>query len=134
MTTLFVNYKKDYVSGGAICEGQENDPYPQFEDTYYSFSVESITLKNVTPYHEEIEYAGPIESALWVVVVRYSDGGTFGLSCGYGSIEGVYATQEEAEVRRKELREGGKSITGFNVWDGFFARLQDVEIHLVVRE
>lgn len=131
-TTLFVNYSETHLGGGEICAGQENDAWPSYEDVFQDFCVENITLKNVGPYHETIEYdlPEPTPVGLFVVVVRYYDGGTFGRTCGYGSIEGVFATHEEAQARAKDLENGGKSIHGYNRWDSYFAGLERTEVVL----
>jgi hypothetical protein len=132
-TTLFVNYSESHVSGGEICAGQENYSWPSYETEYQSYDVESITLKNVSPYHEEIihDLPDPKPNGLWVVVARYSDGGTFGSTSGYGSIEGVYDTRKEAQARADELEKGGSSRKGYTPWTGYFSDFEGVEIHLV---
>lgn len=130
---VFVNYKEEYVSGGEICEGQENDPWPSHEDTIYDFETVDVTLVNTNPYHEtlEIELPSPLPQGLWTVVARYSDGDTFGSSVGHGSIEGVFLTEDEALARAQEIQNGGKSIYGYTRWDGYFAGLEGVDVKLV---
>ena len=132
-TSLFVNYSESHESGGEICAGQENDSWPSYETEYQSYSVDSITLKNVTPYHEEIvhDLPEPQPNGLWVVVARYSDGGTFGSTSGYGSVEGVFNTRAEADARVKEIESGGGSRKGYTPWNGYFSDLEGVEVHLV---
>lgn len=132
MTTLFVNYSEEYLGGGEICEGQEDSAWPSHEDSLQVFTVENITLTNATPYHEEVEFdlPNPTPVGLFVVVAHYADGGTFGRTCGYGSIEGVYLTHEEAQARADAIVAGAPSIKGYTPWDGYFASLQETEVVL----
>lgn len=131
-TTLYVNYVETY-SGGEICEGQENDDWPDHEDAYVDFRVTHIGVVPVTPYHETFEFAfePPAPAHLFVVVVRYYDGDTFGQTCGYGSVEGVFLTETEAALRVTALKQGSMSVKGYNPWDGYFAGLTDVEAYAV---
>lgn len=132
MTTLFVNYSEEYLGGGEICAGQENDAWPSHEDTIQRFTVDNITLSNVTPYHETVEYdlTTPLPVGLFVVVAHYYDGGTFGRTCGYGSIEGVFATHEEAQARADAIDKGAPSVRGYTPWTGYFAGLERTEVVL----
>lgn len=131
-TTLFVNYSEEHLGGGEICEGQENDAWPSHEDVIQRFDVDNITLKNVTPYHEEVlfDLPEPTPVGLFVVVAHYYDGGTFGRTCGYGSIEGVFSTHEEAQARATDIEKGAPSIKGYTPWTGYFAGLERTEVVL----
>ena len=134
MTELFINYEEGVESGGEICAGQENDAWPSYEDTFKWFSVKDITLKNTNPYHETFQCEGQVPSHLYVVVVRYYDGNTFGRTCGYGHIEAVLKTKEEAEILEKRIWEDNDFISyrGYNPWHGYFSGLEDVEVHKVM--
>lgn len=108
-TLVFVNYREQHLHGGEICKGQENDAWPSFEDSYQSFDLLSITKENVSPYHEQFLLHIPKGTkGLHVVVVRYRDGGTFSSTSGYGSIQGVFLTAEEARGLAKNIEDGGE--------------------------
>jgi len=130
---VFVNYSEWHIGGGEICAGQENDSWPSYEDNIRGFSVDSITLENVTPYHKELAVVLPekLPVGLWVVVARYYDGGTFGSTSGYGSIEGVFETDVEAQEMEQKIRIGKAPGEGYKPWAGYFSGLEDVEVHLV---
>lgn len=130
---IYVNYKDEYVSGGETVAGQEGEPWPSHEDTIYHFEPTNATLSNVSSYHEDLEVSltEPLPNALWIVYVRYSTGNTFGRSLGHGSIEGAFVTHDEAKARATEIEKGGPSIKGYTPWDGYFERLESVEITAV---
>ena len=67
---------------------------------------------------------------VYLVVVRYEDGDTFGRSYGNWHIVDVVLTEEEA----RDIDSGIRSKTytdkcGYNCWEGYFNRLESVEIH-----
>lgn len=130
-TTLFVNYHEEFISGGEVCKGQENDSWPNYEDTIQRFVVDNISLERITPYNEQVVVDLPesFPACLFVAVVHYSDGGTFSRTIGYGSIEGVYATYDEAKQRIGDLEfKDAPSIHGYKRWEGYFSRLEDTEV------
>jgi len=135
-TLIFVNYKETYLSGGEVCEGQENEAWPSYEDTEQAFDLIGISKENVTPYHQQFLVRIPkstgqepwAQQGLWVVVVRYSDGGSFSSTNGYGFIEGVFVSKDEAETVAERLRKGGACRDGYNPWEGYFASLIGVEV------
>lgn len=133
MTTLYVNYEEKYLGGGEQTYPYEEGLYVSHNDVLRSFGVISITLENTSPYHETIDYdlPNPPPNGLFVVVAHYYDGGTFGRTCGYGSIEGVFATHEEAAVRATKIDSGAPSIKGYTPWGGYFAGLERTEVVLV---
>lgn len=129
---LYVNYEENHVSGGEICEGQESHSYPDREDSYNSFKVVHVTYRNVGPYHEEFEFEEPVPADLFAVVARYTDGDTFGCTHGYGSIEALVRTPEEARAVSKAIHDGSwNSPRGYRRWTGYFSGLESVDITLV---
>lgn len=130
--TLYVNYDEWHESGGGICSGDENSSWPSYEPSYNGFSLRAITLENTSPYHEEFKWEGPVPDSAYVVVVRYYDGDTFSSTHGKGAIEAVVATEEEANQLAVEIRHGKHSRRGYTPWDGYFAGLEDVEVHHVI--
>lgn len=82
---------------------------------------------------ESMEVSDEIYDAerIYLVIPRYYSGGTFGRTCGYWCVEGVFKTPEEAEALAKAIR--GKNYNsksrGYLPWVGYFEGLEDVEIH-----
>lgn len=127
-TTLYVNYTEKHISGGkALSEGR----WASRSDAFMEFNVIDITLKRKTAYHEtfEMDLSNPLPNGLFVLVARYHDGNTFGRTYGYGSIEGVFTTHEEAQQRAKELESGTvASVHGYLRWKGYFSGLDGFDI------
>jgi hypothetical protein len=127
-TQIFINYDERYESGGEVCKGDEDSPYPNYEDTFMNFSVHDITLTNTSPYHEEFTWAGDVPEFMYVVYVRYYDGDTFGTTCGKGQIVGAYRTSEEADDIAKDINAGKSIEEVYCVWFGYFSDLESVEV------
>lgn len=71
---------------------------------------------------------------VWMVVVRYFDGGTFGRTNGYWKIIDVYKTDEEAYAKAKEIKEDKRTWRElkkgeYQPWKSYFSGLEDVEVH-----
>lgn len=98
-----------------------------------------------------------VGDTVFIVVVRYQTGGTFGSSSGNWQIEGVFTSSEEA-FKMKELiqednkayiesrwhsRSDGKSVVpeekyvspnGYKCWQGYFEALENVEVSVFKAE
>lgn len=61
---------------------------------------------------------------LWLVVIRYGTGSTFGHDSGLWEPYGVAPTERAAEKMRQEAE-----IEGPKKWNGFFDSFEDVEVH-----
>ena len=131
-TRVYVNYSETFTGGGKL-PGEEG-PFASREDRHIDFQVKNVSLSPAHPYHvyNYIEIPDPAPKHCYVVVVRYKSGDTFGNSYGNGCIEGVFIHQADAEKRQAELKNGkGRSIHGYKAWEGYFERLESVDIHLV---
>lgn len=65
---------------------------------------------------------------LWLAVIRYSSGDTFGHSTGHWHIVGIAPTYEIAQLMIDE--EIKPSTPGkYKCWEGYFESLEDTEIH-----
>ncbi len=76
----------------------------------------------------------------WLVIVRFTSGGTFGTTHGYWRVEGVFATADSAYNMQKTIREGvyiasfsnpdtGEVIAELkNAWEGYYNSLDSVEV------
>ena len=126
---VFMTYSQS-EHGGEICAGQENDPWPSHEDNYFEFDPETLSTK-AGSWVETIEvdfvpedYVG---KDVYVVVVRYSSGDTFGNSNGHWHVEGAYTDKDKAfEV---EAQINNEKYEGYKPWVGYFEGLEHVEIH-----
>ncbi len=123
--------------GGGVCSGQENEEWPSLEDEYNEFHPKGLRLK-APEWSETIEIDfDPAESEhLYVVVVRYSSGSTFGNTHGHWHIEGAYKSYEKAEkIERSISKDDGcypskkdYKNRGYMPWVGHFESLEGVTV------
>lgn len=80
---------------------------------------------------------------VFLVIVRYYDGGTFGRTCGNYKVQGSFLTEKEAldfaesiengtyEKEAEKARKKSKSVFGgpYMPWVGYFSGLEGVEVH-----
>lgn len=127
---LVLHYKEN-VSGGEICEGQENSDWPDHEDSYVEFELLFISNINSNNYsgQYDIIYCDFNHSDIdkvYLVVVRYTDGDTFGTTRGNWYIESACKTEEEALKIGESIEDG--SYKGYKPWEGFFSGFESVEV------
>ena len=75
---------------------------------------------------DEIDWAKYEESQVWIVYIRYSDGGTFGRTDGYFNVEFVTDERDKAVEWMKEHKDGLKTAHS-----GYFESLEDIDITVV---
>ena len=133
--TLYLTYDESR-SGGEVCEGQENDPWPCYEDENIDFSLTRCNKesKNAAWAKESIEvtFQPKVGSTVWVVVVRYSTGGTFGRTNGAWTILGIYEHLDEA--KKVEASVHDNTYPGYKCWVGYFEHLERVEVESMTVE
>lgn len=122
---LYLGYE-DRRTGG---KSESNKPY-SFRSTEYV----TVTFGSLTRYHtygsEDLAVTEEQFNAdsLFVVVVRHTDGDSFGSSSGNWAIAGVSLTEEGARAIEVEARTPATK-TGYRPWDGWACHLENVEIH-----
>lgn len=134
--TLYLTYN-EYHTGGGVCEGQEDDAYPDYEDENVEWYLLEcrLTRSKTTWYHEEltVDFEPKVNDTVYVVYVRYGDGNTFGHTNGCWNILGVYSNELDA-MRVKESVEDD-SYEGYKCWEGYFNNLERCEIEgMIVRD
>lgn len=129
MTDLWLTYDEQ-KSGGEICEGDEDNEYPSHEDESIDFTLTGCFLKEKdVGYHRErvtVDFDVSQGSAVWIVVVRYGTGGTFGHIDGAWGIIGIYQKEDEAVKIESSIKDD--SYEGYKYWQGYFESFQGVEI------
>ena len=145
MHTVWVTYKEKHISGG---EAESNEAYSNRSPEYRDFILDSVELTSPERgfYFQEcgVSFEPNAGKRVYVVVVRYSSGDTFGSSYGHGHIEGVYDSINVAEAIKRLICSSGISnrevyaklkdievsdINDYWPWTGYFEVLQEVEIH-----
>lgn len=65
---------------------------------------------------------------VFLVVVRFQTGDTFGTSHGEFHFYSVRSTEEETRVDIRDIKEAKKPGV-YRPWDGYFERLEEIEVH-----
>lgn len=135
-TPLFLTYSEDRT-GGQVCAGQEGEKWASHEDEHIHVEFNELLLEKPTDsrsYPHEV--LGPEDvkegDELYLTIVRYYDGGTFGRTCGYWHVHGVHKTAAEAAELAKTVHAKGsdrRSYDQYCPWIGYFAGLEGVEVH-----
>ena len=131
--TIWITYD-EHCTGGDVVEGQEDEPYADREDEYIDWTLlKASLLEPSSVYREPVEVksakiVSPGDS-MYILVVRYSSGDTFGHSCGHGYAEGAYENKDTAELIAAMIEANTYPSKGYLPWQGYFESLEGVEIH-----
>ena len=91
----------EYTEGGEICEGDEDSEWPNYEPIYHSFEPRALLHDDSNQSWVEtinVDFDAKVGSRVYLVIVRYSSGSTFGTSHGHWNIPAVKETYAEAEA------------------------------------
>ena len=139
--TLWVLWSET-ESGGEICEGQENDSWPSYEDTVKDAYFKGVYIGAVPPssnaWQEKSEsvtvpkaaFEAEPRTQVYAAIARYRDGGTFSSTSGYVYVGGVYGSYERAaeKVQELEASRGGYDGDLYIPWGGYFSSLESVSV------
>lgn len=127
--------------GGEISEGEDPDyRYANHDPEYIDFSPENVFSKEENVPHwlkEEFTVDEDVSpgDTIHVVIVRYSDGGTFGYTSGYWQIFGATTDARKAVSLANAIPNGDwkdSPILGeyaYDVWSGYFSSFEGVDVH-----
>lgn len=121
---------EESTHGGEVCEGDENSNWPSYEDEYNEFYPKGLRLKP-PEWSEtiEVDFDPSGLDHLYVVVVRYSSGSTFGSTYGHWYIEGAYKAYDKAKKIEMAISKGtGKYDRAYMPWEGYFESLEGVTV------
>lgn len=130
---VYIEYNESREGGEAI---NPEERWSSHEDT--NITVEFIRLHREMPknrfYYDSIELPNKkmLEmDRLFLAVVRYGTGGTFGHTNGAWYIVGIAPTYKIAEAILEEATKPSKpgDYSHYKPWEGYFESLQDTEIH-----
>lgn len=135
-----VNY--NHSGGWALSDG----PYPDREDEYTQ--IEGVTVTRDDDSYIKVPFEPVDDTTVYVVIVRYQSGDTFGTSYGNYEVMDVFDDADEAkelaeavdrdayssDIRGKvetkfEFTHDGKEY--YKAWVGYFERYEGVEVHSV---
>ena len=133
---LYLDYNEDREGGEALDDADWSDHAP----AHISFNLINILKYKEhigRGWSEEIEVSEEIfnSKTVFLVVVRYSDGDTFGTTFGHWNIMAVYNLKTKARQLKERIENNKLEKTDkygdwkTKPWTGYFASLEGVEIH-----
>lgn len=124
---------EDHRSGG-----EPDDPEDQWtshSDVEIELTILGIqtTEPSSTFFNDSVEVEPEILDLkkVYLVVVRYRDGDTFGSSSGNYKFYSIRATAAEANADQKAIEADRDPKGPYLEWDGYFCGLESVDIHLM---
>jgi hypothetical protein len=127
---LFVSYsEKTHIVEDTYGEAGE---YTGYTESSTNASVTSVARNKPEHYLykvatiKDLVKGDTVPEQIHVLVVKYSDGGTFSTTSGCLYIEGLYADYEAAAKVAKSIRDG--SYSDYGPWQGYFASLDDLYV------
>jgi len=129
---VWVSWGYTATEGGWDVPGQENDSYPNRAPEHKTHEVFGVFTtpsddRGWNKYNEECNVSFDPTDIVYVVVVTYQTGDTFGYSTGNVSIVDVFNEEETACEVAASIRE--KTFPGYTPWNGYFEALESVRVH-----
>lgn len=131
---LYLGYKTS-SSGG---QQESDEPYSSRSPEYIEVTFTSLSRESGTFFGHNIEVTDEVYAAdeVYLVVVRYRDGDSFGSSHGNWTVWAAVATEAEAIKIAGSITDGSlvkeeEKAKGrvYFPWTGYFNGLEGVEVH-----
>lgn len=124
---VWFTYSEHRYGGEAI---NPEDRWTDHTDEHIEFSLthcydRSEKIKEWIREQVDVSFEPKVEQEVYVVVVRYTTGGTFGRTLGAWYIEGVYEHQGQADKVVKAIEKD--KYQGYKPWIGYFEHLESVD-------
>ena len=143
MKQLYIDFesRSTTISDDYGCNG----PYTGFRETETTIDVNGLLRESEETFGETVDVSDETykADAGWLVVVRYSTGGTFSREHGRYEFVAVFNNVREAKALAKEIQKDNDSSKKFSFtpqtknvayneihcsWKGYFERLENVEV------
>jgi hypothetical protein len=114
-----------------------DEPYSGFRETETYSAVTGVFRKNpeTTPYNEDVEIRDcpeslPFPQKIFLVVVKYTTGSTFGTEHGITFFEGAYILEQNAKEIEEMISNGRyeELKVRYPPWIGYFESLESVYV------
>lgn len=126
MKEVCLLYEERSWGGDALSD----EPYSSREDKHIEFTVTGLSPSSTGGLYQETIEVEEVKFPLYVIVVRYSTGDSFGNTNGAWHVEGAYTDADKVqEIVDAINNDTYKSKCGYEVWKGYFERLENVEVH-----
>lgn len=124
---IYLTYESDQSGGGY--EPGESGPYGCRKTTYRTFKLLGAwTTAQDWVETVEVDFTPKSGEKVYIIVVRYSTGDSFGRSNGHWHIEGAYNDRDEAEAIGKRIAHGNYKKDSYLPWNGYFEHLEEVSV------
>lgn len=149
--SLFVDFDTSAHQGMNHVDSTPGESYSGFDHNVIELTVNRLCRKTPEPFGEELVVSEKVYESeeAYLVVVRYTTGGTFGQSEGEYRFIGVFKTRKEATALSKEIQKAYDDYKRNNSgkysfvpetenpnykeiycsWHGYFEHLDRIEIH-----
>jgi hypothetical protein len=125
---IWMSYR-EYRTGGDSKNLYET--YSDRTDIHVFFSPNAFHLNSPKTFDKwcilNLEWDPKTYEDLYCVISRYKDGDIFGISYGNWCLESICRTSEEANSIQKAI-ENAKYHGGYKPWEGYFSRLEYVDV------
>lgn len=143
MPVLYLHTTESSTGG----EPESDEEWCYHSDIIMSVSFDAVSRANNSFWSagRSFEVSKEVFEAdeVFLVIVRFSDGGTFGRTRGYYNVQGAFLTENEAlqfaesiengtyvkEVKQAREKSRFGSYDIYIPWVGYFSSLEGVEIH-----
>jgi hypothetical protein len=127
---VYIEYTSHTYGGAPI---DPEDRWTSYTDTVISVSFKRLHREPPTRnfFYDSIDLPNDDMlklDKLYLVVVRYGTGSTFGHTTGAWQVIGVAPTYKIAQLMEEEERKPSKPGQ-YKCWEGYFESLEDIEIH-----
>lgn len=115
-----------------LSDDREADGDYGYTESQIEFHPNELTLENPDTYNSEcidVPFEVNEGDEITVVIVIYTDGGTFGQTHGYHSVVGAYKTVKEAEQVAKDVydnRQSGYDNRNYKPWLGYLSYIDEI--------
>lgn len=130
---IYVSYTENRTGGASL----SNEKWSDREDTRVDFQLVGVSVVEPTDWYKEPFDLDcqDLPNIIYVVLVRYKDGDSFGSSYGNGHIEGIYSSEDEAQKIVESIRNKTYTKNIYVPWEGYFNKLISVNYHpMMVRK
>ena len=155
---LYIDYTTSRTGGSVQSGESSDDPYASRRDEYIEFDImgvyRSLPKKLFFHHREEVSPEAVKADKVWVVLVRYTTGNTFGTTRGAWHIYSIRSDSRRAEGDKRMIEFDDKLdnmtegwnyrnlspfvqqliakkkhlIEGYVPWRGYFERLEGVQV------
>lgn len=143
--TVYLKYDEVCNYSNTVYDDPENPdkPYSFYKESSFTTYLKSVHLNKINDLFPEtlrLPFEVKKGDVLHFVVVTYSTGNTFGKSSGECCLVSAHLEEYEADIIAKSIEdktytEKSTVYETYESWEGYFERLENVEvISLVVKE